>query len=488
MSPLVDASQLQGLMGDYKAGNATTLMDPLIVPRTQAYKRTNGARLRGLDKGHIKEIPNGQFYVSRKIDGEFNMLVYRDGEAILVNPGGTVRVGLPSLVEAASLLKKSGVKDAIVPCELYFHRPGGKRSRVHDVSRVARRPDNQEDVNHLYLAVFDIVEIDGDDNLGPFGGIRDRIAKIFSAGEKAHPVEDQVVEKCKDIEELFAKWVEKEGIEGLVARSDALGNFKIKPRHTLDVAVIGFSEGQDDRAGMLHDLLLAVVRADGSLHVIGRVGGGFSDQERRDFLSDLKDMVVESDYTEVDSEGVAYQMVRPDWIVEISVLDMVAENTRGASVDRMVIEWDNGASIYRVVRRMPLVSMISPQFIRRREDKHCNENDVGIRQVIDLVDVPMTETNAREFKLPESEILKRLVATKTLKGAQMVRKLLLWRTNKEQASSDYPAFVLHLTDFSPGRKTPLEREILISNSREQIDAFWDSMVEKKIVRGWKVVE
>ena len=34
----------------------------------------------------------------------------------------------------------------------------------------------------------------------------------------------------------------------------------------------------------------------------------------------------------------------------------------------------------------------------------------------------------------------------------MVRKFVLWKTNKEQ-SEDYPAFVVHFTDFSPNRKT-----------------------------------
>src|SRR6185295_16678928 len=121
---------------------------------------------------------------------------------------------------------------------------------------------------------------------------------------------------------------------------------------------------------------------DGTLQVLGRVGGGFSEDERRAMLSDLKDMVVESEYAEVNSDHVAYQMVQPDRVVEISCLDMISETTRGGPVNRMVLDYrENGSRQYHVVRRLPLAAVISPQFIRRREDKKVRVNDVRIGQV-----------------------------------------------------------------------------------------------------------
>src|SRR5262249_14881128 len=154
-------------------------------------------------------------------------------------------------------------------------------------------------------------------------------------------------------EKLFEKWVERDGAEGLVARSDTAGLFKVKPRHTLDVAVIGFSESSGDRQGLLHDLLFAVMRRDGSLQVLSRVGGGFADEERRTMLADLKDMIVPSEYAEVNSDNVAYEMVRPDWVIEISCLDLISQTTRGAPVNRMVLDFqDDGDKGYRVVRRL----------------------------------------------------------------------------------------------------------------------------------------
>ena len=227
--------------------------------------------------------------------------------------------------------------------------------------------------------------------------------------------------------------------EGLVARSDSAGIFKIKPRHTIDVAVVGFAESIDDREGMLHDLLIAVVRPDGSFHIAGHVGGGFTDDQRKEFLTDLQDLIVESEYAEVNKDRVAYRMVRPEWVIEISCLDLVSQNTRGASIDRMVINW-NGER-WETVRRLPLASIISPQFVRLRDDKSANKDDTRIAQLTDIVEIEDIDKTAGDLVLPKSEILRREVVTKVLKGNTMVRKLLMWKTNKEEHDDNFPAYV-----------------------------------------------
>ena len=112
--------------------------------------------------------------------------------------------------------------------------------------------------------------------------------------------------------------------------------------------------------------------------------------------------------------------------------------------------------------------MISPQFVRLREDKSFNTSDVRISQVTDLVPVAMAEADATEMTMSKCVVEEREVYTKVLKGDLMVRKFVRWKTNKENESADYPAYVVHYTDFSPGRKTPLTREVRVSNSEVQI--------------------
>jgi hypothetical protein len=86
--------------------------------------------------------------------------------------------------------------------------------------------------------------------------------------------------------------------------------------------------------------------------------------------------------------------------------------------------------------------------------------------------------------LPASEVLRRDVWTKQLKGQSAVRKLVMWQTNKACEASDFPAYVVHLTDYSPNRKTPLERAIRVSNSRGQIEELWQELAAAYVVKGW----
>jgi hypothetical protein len=483
---LLDRSRIEIKLGRYGTAPAAALADPLLLARVQDYRRQSAGRMVPLDqKGLREKVPASAYHVSRKIDGEFSVLVYRDGEALTLNPGGTVRVGLPWQDEAARLLKQAGVQETLIAGELYVHKDDGSRSRVHDVITVSRQPQSEADLSRLRFAAFDLISLNGEGPPDSYAGVWERVVHLFGQGERVHPVETQPAGDALEIERLFAKWALDEGAEGLVARSDTAGLFKVKPRHTIDAAVIGFTESLDERRGLLHDLLLAVMRDDGTLHVLCRVGGGFSEDQRRELLSDLKDRAAGSEYAEVNSDHVAYQMVRPEWVVEISCLDLVAETTRGGPIARMVLDWDAGARTYRVVRRMPLVSVISPQFVRLRDDKAVRPADVRIGQLTGLVEVPQADRDARRLTLPPSEVLRREVFTKEYRGETMVRKFVLWKTNKE-AEGDWPAYVVHYTDFSPGRKDPLAREVRVSNSEQQIHALWDQLQEENVKKGWSL--
>lgn len=484
-SQLIDKARMELKLGNYSVGSATMLADPGILPQVQDYRRRFSGQMIPLDRPSIRErMPAATYHVSRKVDGEFTVLVYREGEAFALNPGGTVRMGMPWQEEIRKQLLVAGHTQALIVGELYVEN-AERRSRVHDVIAVTRQPQSQADLERLRFAIFDIISLDGEPSSENFPETWSTIQRLFGDGTLAHPVEAKFLRDPAEVERLFDEWVEQQGAEGLVVRSDEAGMFKVKPRHTLDAVVIGFTESTDERQGMLHDLLLAVMRPDGTFHILSRVGGGFSDDLRRQMLSDLKDKIVDSEYAEVNSDHVAYQMVRPDLVIEISCLDIISQNTRGGAINRMVLDFSNGDKPgYQVVRRLPLATVISPQFIRVREDKKAHPADVRIAQVSDRVEVAQIDADAREFALPKTDVMRREVYTKQLKGETMVRKFVLLKTNKETVSDEYPAYVLHFTDFSPNRKDALAREVLISNSFEQIESLYDSLKEENVKKGW----
>ncbi|MEM1010501.1 MAG: hypothetical protein AAGJ35_16020, partial [Myxococcota bacterium] len=127
------------------------------------------------------------------------------------------------------------------------------------------------------------------------------------------------------------------------------------------------------------------------------------------------------------------------------------------------------------------------QFIRMRSDKQPHPDDVRMAQITQQVEVSQADTDAKNLKLPNTELLKREVFAKELKGETMVRKFVILKTNKEDESDEYPAYVVHYTDFSPNRKEPLSRDVLVSSSKEQIEELYNLCKEKNIKKGWRQV-
>ena len=84
-------------------------------------------------------------------------------------------------------------------------------------------------IGSLRLAVFDLLETDGKPVRGSYGEIWKRLEGIFSGGKLVHPVEMEVAASAEGVEAIYDDWVEREGGEGLVVRSDGPFVYKIKP-------------------------------------------------------------------------------------------------------------------------------------------------------------------------------------------------------------------------------------------------------------------
>lgn len=470
--------------GDYMTGKSTDLADPSLHARAQEYRRKLSSQMKPISGEDIYRIPKSTgYYAMRKYDGEFALIAFDGKKLLSVNPGGTVRVGLPCFKEAEKLLKKAKVKSCLLGAEIYTIDASVKQNKVQQVVKMLRTPSSAAQLDKLGLAVFDVIEAD-DTNPASVKDVFTLLKKWFGKGKLVHPVDNIVTDKIDKIMERFADWVIGEGSEGLVVRHDQAGWYKVKLRHNIDAAIIGYSEGSEERKGILHDLLVAVMRKDGTFHELGRVGGGFSEEDRRTIAEELRRRVVPSDYVAVNNDYVAYEMTAPGPVIELSCLDLIAENTKGDPVNRMVLDWDGAR--YSPLSRMPLVSVISPQFVRMRDDKEANVEDVNIRQIAQLVDVNDIDKAAHGTLAEPSKVLERTVYTKVMKGQKMVRKLLLWKTNKEE-SNEFPGYVVYLTDFSPNRQNPLERDIRVSNTEDGARRLFDAMKQKNFVSGWEKV-
>lgn len=480
----LDKKNFKGKFG-YSTGKAKDLTDPSLQIKAQEYRRRVSGDMRAISPDELSKLPKAKgYFVSRKYDGE-NAMIFFDGEDMIsVNAGGTVRAGLPAFKEGAALLKEAKIRSCILGAEIYVKENVTKAHPVQRVVRILRSPSAKSELDRLGVAVFDVIELNGEP-VETTAEVFGHLHKWIGKGDGFHPVEFLKTDKNIEILEKFTEWVIGDAAEGIVIRHDRAGWFKVKTRHNLDVVVIGYSEGTDDRKGILHDLLAAVIRKDGSFHEFARVGGGFTEEERRSLVKTLKKKIVPSDYVAVNNDYVAYEMVRPEMVIEISALDLITERARGGPVKRMVLDWDG--SRYSATTRMPLASVISPQFVRIRDDKEALKEDAGIRQVTDLVNVAEAEKSVHEDDDAASELLERVVYRKIMKGETMVRKLLMWRTNKKNRD-DFPGYVVYYTDFSPSRQNPLERDLKVSNNEKTARKMFDDWGKKVFLSGWEKVE
>ncbi len=82
----------------------------------------------------------------------------------------------------------------------------------------------------------------------------------------------QKVSSRKEVLDIFEQWVSGQNAEGLVVRSEQPVVFKVKPKHSIDAVVAGYTEGIGENSGQVRDIMFAVMREDGNFQLIGVTG------------------------------------------------------------------------------------------------------------------------------------------------------------------------------------------------------------------------
>jgi hypothetical protein len=260
---------------------------------------------------------------------------------------------------------------------------------------------------------------------------------------------------------------------------------KVKPVLTFDAVIVGYIERGEDPT-QIRSILLAMMREDGSFHLVARCGNFSGEEERRAVLARLKESEVPSNYREASSEGAVYRFVRPTVVVEVKATDVQAEHGDGAAVSRMVLVWDAERVAWRSASPMPGVSVLHPVFLRFRDDKQVDTNDIRIAQLLDRVSVEDVTEAVSVLERPASTVLVRRVWTKETKGAVAVRKVVGWATHKD-VDPRWPAFVACWTDYSPGRAQPLQREVVAAPTQEELERLIAGLIAENIKKGWAEV-
>ena len=449
----------------------------------KTYKRRIAGGFMLVDGAKLNEKIGGEdFLVTKKLDGEMQILFYKEVDGMgnvqaYGSHGKEQEAGLPCFAEFGMMCQAAGLKSAIIAAELYAKISVDGRERVGDVK--AAIADEQYD--KLFVAPFDIIDLDGNEwHAEHYKDTHAKLVELFS-GNQVKPVQGKVAKEKAQVEQIYNEWCVEGGAEGLVVHSELPFVYKVKPRHTIDCVIIGYTIGEDIHADMVRDIMVAVMTEDGNLLQFTTLGNGFTDAQRTEMLAKLQLMHIQSEFVETDSRNVAYQMVRPEIVVEISVIDLVSENSKGEAKMDMMLSY-SAEEGYKVVAQAPGVSAHSPVFERIRDDKSCNATDIRISQLTDLC--PFSEGKTVSLNgLAKSELLARRIFTKGADAKLMIQKYVIWKTNKEESGA-FPAYVFHYTDFSVSRKEQLKRDIRVSNDKDQIFKLMDEFIADNVKKGW----
>ncbi len=442
------------------------------------YKKNIANKFVLVEGAKLKQRVEGErICVTKKIDGHLQVVFWQDGKVFMLNASGKQRAeSLKCLDAFAEAMKAAGVKSATIAAELFLPREGG-RPRCGDVNKALA---DEALKDQLCLAPFDIMELDGNSwKAEHYSETHNKLCTIFTA-DMVKPVQMRNASNDDEVQEIYDEWVIGEGAEGLVIHSESPMVWKVKPRHTIDAAVIGYTTA--DRG--IRDLMFAARREDGLFQMFALGSTGLTDEQRAEVAQRLSAKHVESQYVLSDSRGIAYQMVKPELVFEISVLEFVARGNDDKIRMNPLLCYDDCQG-WLMEGTTPGVSVLGITLERERTDKQPTETDIRISQITDIC--PFEEDAPSALHLPPSTLMERHVYKKVSGEKVMLHKFLIWKTNKEQ-SGRYPAYVFYHTDFSSGRKEMIKRDMAYSNDEQQIRDILAAEIAGNIKKGWERLE
>lgn len=411
------------------------------------------------------------FFVSRKIDGELWFLVVNGDLVQLVAANGRVATGDCPIIAAAQTLPPG----TVLAGELHVARDG-TRERVGDV-RAALGSGGGD----LAFAVFDLIrhgELTWREST--YAGRLEVLRGLVPAAGPMSLIPVTTTESEADVAGVYQDVVEKSGGEGIVVRCSDGRALKVKPEQTIDLVILGFTS-RPDASGQeeARSLLLGLAATPETFIPLGTVGNFTEGLDRSMLLERLTPLAIASQYRRAASTGQLYQMIRPEILVECRVMDVQAEDSKGRAIRQPELQVDDAQ--WTVAGQANAATLINPLLLRLRDDKANVSDGARWAQIADVVATPTIASLAGA----SSEVIRRQVWTKTSKDKTDVRKLVVWKTNKEALDASYPAYVVHWTDYSAGRKTPLTREVRPAPSFEIASALADSMIADNIKKGWE---
>lgn len=409
----------------------------------------------------VSDLPESDEYVySEKIDGHIAYIQVKDRQVTMYNRSANI-LNLPLITDQFPV-----ELDGIWAGELYLARP---RSRNFQVASAITN-----DKDELRFAIFDAVHLLDKPILERIQVVRESIPMTVYF----HPMTWHVTPSRKELLKEYNTAIEN-GKEGLVVHSSLGFTYKLKPSVEIDVTVVGYSMKEDGTG--VRALLVGLYDQDGWI-VIASVGGGFNDTSRTEWLTKLQPLECEADIVMVASNRLAYKWVKPEIVIQIKCIEILAEDSNGI-IKKEKLSFQDGS--YHYIHKSNACSLVSPILMDVRSDKAPNAGDTGIQQVATRVEIS-PDVPDDDIENIQSDILFREVYIKESATGTAVRKFVGIKTNRD-LDHGFSPYVLFYTDFSAGRKDPLQTDVRLASNEAKLRALLALGIEENIKKGWEKV-
>jgi len=303
----------------------------------------------------IEELPDKEYVVSLKIDGELTAFEYKNGDITYSSRHGKIRKNLPFDKELIESFRK--YKKVIGFGELYAVDKNGSILPYTQSMSILRKP-NEENINQIRFKIFDIYQINDKKIEMPYLKRVSLIKKILNKKFAINAIKSS---KNK-ISEIFDKYVKSGKYEGLVIWDDQK-TYKIKEFINLDAVVI-FVEKSDKHPDRMGALGLALLD-NNKFYYIGNVGTGFTEDQRIKWLRYALKNKIKEDNGKI--------FISPKIIVEV--------NAKTLNFGTNIIYNKK----YDVIGHSQFGSLREPKFIRIRKDKTISDDNIGLSQIKNFV-------------------------------------------------------------------------------------------------------
>jgi len=311
-----------------------------------------------------------KFIFTEKVNGILSVLLYYKirNKPQFVTKIGTIYENLFVLDEYNRILQQEPyIKSIIIAGESVAYDNGKilPFNITQSVIKTSYKSIKNNSLHHHFP--FDIININGKDLMSEKYEKRiEMLHSLFRNAKMIHPV--KYVKG--DLSKAWNTLVNRQGIEGLVARNSV--NYKIKTSHTFDLVIVavGFVDKKALDKKLVSYTKVALMNNKKQFILISKVGSGLSIKLRK-YLYDFA-MKNKTKPNQFSSDFEIW--VKPKIIIEVKFMDYYIKQ-------RPSFIYDKNNNEYRFISTDLACTLVHPSFIRIRDDKEVNVFDINIKQI-----------------------------------------------------------------------------------------------------------